>query len=149
MMRIGLACLSLLYTATVMAVPQEGELTPEQETRYYSLIGELRCLVCQNETVAESPAPLAQDLREQTRQQILAGRTDREIRDYMTARYGDFVLYRPPFKASTWVLWIGPFVLVLVALGVAAAYARRRPAAEPPPADEKELQRLLQQERKP
>jgi cytochrome c-type biogenesis protein CcmH len=85
--------------------------TPEQEARYKHLIEELRCTVCQNQNIAGSNAELAQDLRRKTYQMIQEGHSDREILDYMVERYGNFVLYRPPFSAGTALLWIGPFLV--------------------------------------
>ena len=82
-----------------------------------AISSELRCLVCQNQTIADSHAELAVDLRTQVRELLQAGKTDQQITDYMTARYGDFVLYRPPFKAATALLWIGPAAMVLIGLG--------------------------------
>ena len=83
------------------------------EKRTAALAQELRCLVCQNQTLADSNAPLAVDLRNQIREQLAAGKSERDVKDYMVARYGDFVLYRPPFNAVTLLLWIGPFLLLL------------------------------------
>lgn len=94
--------------------------TPEQEARFNKLSQELRCLVCQNQNLADSNAGLALDLRRQIHEMILAGNSDTQIVDFMTQRYGDFVLYRPPVRGSTLLLWVGPFVLLLggaVALG--------------------------------
>lgn len=91
-------------------------LNESQQARYDVWINELRCLVCQNQTIAESNAPLAADLRVQVEKQIEAGRSDEEIRLYLTDRYGDFVLYNPPLQSSTWLLWFAPFVLLAVAL---------------------------------
>ena len=96
------------------------------EARLKALADELRCLVCQNQTIADSNAPLALDLRNQIRGQIAAGRSDAQIRDYMVERYGDFVLYRPPFKASTLLLWLGPFALLALAAGSFWAVVRSR-----------------------
>jgi cytochrome c-type biogenesis protein CcmH len=89
---------------------------PALEARVQRVSGELRCLVCQNETIAASNAELAVDLRNQVREMLRAGQSEREIYAYMTARYGDFVLYRPPLKATTVLLWFGPFVLLVGAL---------------------------------
>jgi cytochrome c-type biogenesis protein CcmH len=82
------------------------------ETRLKRLETELRCLVCQNQTLADSDAPLAADLRREIRELAVAGRSDEDIRAFVVARYGDFVLYRPPFKPVTWLLWVGPFALL-------------------------------------
>lgn len=101
------------------AAAEPAVLNTEQTARYYTLTSELRCLVCQNQTIADSEAPLAADLRDQVRTQILAGRTDAQIKQYMTDRYGDFVLYKPPFKWSTILLWLGPAMLAAVGLAVA------------------------------
>jgi cytochrome c-type biogenesis protein CcmH len=103
------------------------------EARVKSLGEELRCLVCQNQTIADSSAPLALDLRNQIRTQVAQGRTDGQIRDYMVERYGDFVLYRPPFKATTAILWIGPFALVLAGFAIAVAVVKRRRREEERP----------------
>jgi|SRR5688572_18178111 cytochrome c-type biogenesis protein CcmH len=110
------------------ALAQEN---PQLEDRVKDLAHELRCLVCQNQTIADSNAPLALDLRNQIREQLAAGSSDREVIDYMVARYGDFVLYRPPFKATTLALWLGPFLLL--ALGAFLFWRRvaRRPRQEP------------------
>ena len=86
---------------------------PALEVRVMALAGELRCLVCQNQSLADSHADLAIDLKNQVREQLRAGRTDEQVIDYMTERYGDFVLYRPPFKRTTLLLWVGPLLLVL------------------------------------
>jgi cytochrome c-type biogenesis protein CcmH len=123
--------------------PAYGQGAPDNDARYQKLIGELRCLVCQNQTIADSNAPLAADLREQVKAQIGAGRSDAEIVDYLTARYGDFVRYRPAFKAQTWLLWLGPFGLLLVAALAAALFMRRSRATPAPVADPAAVQRLL------
>jgi cytochrome c-type biogenesis protein CcmH len=105
---------------------------PAQEARYHELIKELRCLVCQNQNLADSDADLARDLRDKAYEMIIAGRSDQEIVDYMVDRYGDFVLYRPPIKTSTIVLWVGPFVILLACLGVLIRIALRRAGAGEP-----------------
>jgi cytochrome c-type biogenesis protein CcmH len=88
--------------------------TPEQRARYQHLAEELRCLVCQNQTLADSNAELAGDLRRQVETMIVAGRSDDEIKGFLVDRYGDFVLYRPPVQGNTWLLWVGPFALLIV-----------------------------------
>ena len=90
------------------------------------LAAELRCLVCQNQTIADSHAGLALDLRQQIREMLAKGMTEDQINHYMTDRYGDFVLYRPPFKASTWLLWVGPGLLTVGALAALVMVLRRR-----------------------
>jgi cytochrome c-type biogenesis protein CcmH len=102
---------------------------PALEARVYAVAEELRCLVCQNETIAASQADLAVDLRKQIRQKLAAGQSERQILDFMTERYGDFVLYRPPLKATTVALWVGPFALLGVAAAVLVINIRRRRAA--------------------
>jgi cytochrome c-type biogenesis protein CcmH len=106
------------------AVPEAED--PALELRMLHVTSELRCLVCQNQTIADSHADLAVDLRNQVREQLRAGRTDAEIVDYMTARYGDFVLYRPPFKAITALLWLGPALMLGGGLLALALVLRRR-----------------------
>jgi len=103
--------------------------SPDLEKRVAQLSNELRCLVCQNQTIADSNAPLAVDLREQIREQLKSGRSEREVLEFMTARYGDFVLYRPPLKATTLALWVGPFVLLLAGAWILLRRVRKRPAA--------------------
>jgi cytochrome c-type biogenesis protein CcmH len=98
------------------------------DKRTAALADELRCLVCQNQTLADSNAPLAVDLRNQIREQLAKGASEREVRDFMVARYGDFVLYKPPFKASTAALWVGPFLLLGIGIWVLRRLTRRRVA---------------------
>ena len=104
---------------------------PELEQRVAALATELRCLVCQNQTLADSNAPLAVDLRNQIREQLSAGRSERDVREFMVARYGDFVLYRPPLKATTVALWVGPFVFLALGAWILARRLARRRGAEP------------------
>lgn len=90
----------------------------EQELRYKKLIEEIRCLVCQNQSLADSNAELAQDLREEVYGQMNKGLSNQDIISFLVARYGDFVMYRPPLKKSTWLLWFGPFILLLIGVVV-------------------------------
>lgn len=90
----------------------------EEEAIYLELVKELRCLVCQNQNLEASNSGLAKDLRQQVLQLVLAGQTKQQISQYMTQRYGDFVLYQPPFKATTWVLWLSPFIILMIAAWV-------------------------------
>jgi cytochrome c-type biogenesis protein CcmH len=121
--------LLLLLSITVPVLADEARpmaQDPVLEERLMNLSRELRCLVCQNETLADSRADLAVDLRNEIREQMKAGKTDQEIIAFLTARYGDFVLYRPPVKAATYFLWFGPFVLLLAGLFVLFRYLRQR-----------------------
>ena len=99
---------------------------PAIEKRLIAISEEMRCLVCQNESLAGSRAELAQDLRREVRKLLKEGKTDAEVREFMVSRYGDFVLYRPPVKPTTWVLWAGPFVLMIFGVAILIAYLRRR-----------------------
>ena len=110
------------------AVPTE--MDPVKAARAVNLAEKLRCLVCQNQTIADSNAALANDLRGQIREQIAAGKSDDEILTYMTNRYGDFVLYQPPFKATTLLLWLGPAILLLGGLALLLRNLARRRAGE-------------------
>jgi cytochrome c-type biogenesis protein CcmH len=110
-------CASLLACLLVAAQAEEAAplaADPALEVRVNKLSEELRCLVCQNQTIADSHSGLANDLKQQIREQLKAGRNDQQVLDFMVERYGDFVLYRPPVKATTTLLWFGPFALLLV-----------------------------------
>ncbi len=100
--------------------------TPEDEHRFKKLAAELRCLVCQNQNLADSDADLAQDLKNEIYGMIQAGKSDAEIIDFMVARYGDFVLYRPPVKPVTYMLWVGPFILFVLGAVILVMFVRRR-----------------------
>ena len=104
---------------------------PELESRVLLVAAELRCLVCQNESIADSHADLAIDLRNQIREQLKNGKTQQEIITYMVDRYGDFVLYKPPVKSNTLVLWFGPFVLLIISLWTLTRYVRKEKNPEP------------------
>ena len=109
---IMISCAALM-TPVVWAIDAEPELeSPTLQARYRLLINEIRCLVCQNQSIADSNAPLASDLRREVREMITGGSTDKEITTFLVARYGDFVLYRPPFNARTWVLWGAPLLFL-------------------------------------
>lgn len=148
-MRTFLAVLMLALAGAAFAQSSEiAKPDPVVEERLKGLAAELRCLVCQNQTIADSNADLATDLREQVHQRIAAGQSDDQIRRYVTDRYGDFVLYKPPMSARTVLLWVGPFVLLLGALLFAVRFVRRRqtlPVAAT--ADPDRLRRLLDEER--
>jgi cytochrome c-type biogenesis protein CcmH len=112
------------FTQAAVEINQFSD--PQHEARYKKLIDELRCLVCQNQNLADSNAELAQDLRAQVYKMIEAGDSDQEIIDFMVMRYGDFVLYKPPFKLQTALLWAGPFLLLIIGLGYLIIYLRRQ-----------------------
>jgi len=120
---------------------------PQLEARLVDISQELRCLVCQNESLASSHAELANDLRREVRDLIRQGKTDQEVKDFLVARYGDFVLYRPEVKPLTWVLWFGPFVFLLVAAVLMGVYLRQRSnQVQPAPlsdADRARAQKIL------
>lgn len=128
-MRASLALWLVLCLAPL--APRAAE-DPALDKRVAGLAHELRCLVCQNQTLADSNAPLAVDLRNQIREQLKGGASEREVIDFMVARYGDFVLYRPPFKASTLALWLGPFLLLALGALLLVRRLLRRRAPEPP-----------------
>jgi len=115
----------LTLLCAVIALPSWAD-NGAAEKRMLDIAGELRCLVCQNESIAASRADLAVDLRQQIREQIQAGKSDAEIRTYMVDRYGDFVLYRTPLKATTLLLWFGPMLLLAFGFLVLATTLRRR-----------------------
>jgi cytochrome c-type biogenesis protein CcmH len=128
--------LSLLLSISFHAAAEEKDAG--LEARVAALSNELRCLVCQNQTLADSNAPLAVDLRNTIREQLAKGASEREVLDFMTARYGDFVLYRPPFKAATLLLWIGPFLFLLLGAFVFHRRIRKRPEEPALAAEERE-----------
>jgi len=121
---------SLLALALIAGVAL-AQADPALDKRVAGLARELRCLVCQNQTLAESNAPLAVDLRNQIREQLKAGASEQDVIDFMVARYGDFVLYRPPFKATTLALWAGPFLLLALGIAVLVRRLTRRRAPGP------------------
>ncbi|HYG82955.1 MAG TPA: cytochrome c-type biogenesis protein [Pyrinomonadaceae bacterium] len=129
-MRRSLSLLALfLCLLPAAAFAKEAEPLaddPVLEKRVMALAENLRCLVCRNETIASSQAPLAQDLRGQIREQMRAGRSDQEILAFMTERYSDYVLFRPPVKATTYLLWFGPFVLLGAGVVVQYLYLKKR-----------------------
>ncbi len=116
---------------------------PQRQARYQHLLEELRCLVCQNQSLADSHAELAQDLRDEVYRMVDEGADDDAILGFMVERYGDFVLYRPPLKSTTWLLWGGPVVLLVLA-GVAVVVLTRRRAAPPAALSEAERARLAE-----
>ncbi|MFN3349624.1 cytochrome c-type biogenesis protein [Pseudorhodoplanes sp.] len=131
-LQIALALLALLYTTPLHAVlPDEILSDPKLEERARNLSRELRCMVCQNQSIDDSDAPLARDLRLLVRERLKAGDSDREVMDFLTARYGDFVLLKPPVNAKTMLLWILPAALLFGGAIVLVAALRRRQGAGP------------------
>ncbi len=134
------ACQSVLFVLLLFTIAPAFAViesytfdTPEQEALFKKMTAELRCLVCQNQNLADSNAELAQDLRKKTHDMIMAGKSEAEIVEYMVARYGDFVLYRPPVKSSTLFLWIGPVLFLVIAIIVATRFVRSRQSASADP----------------
>ncbi len=127
-----LLCLAVLLAGQAGAAPDAA-----LEARVAHLAGQLRCLVCQNQTIADSQAQLALDLKRAVREQLAQGRSEQDVIDFMVQRYGDFVLYRPPLKGVTWLLWFGPFLLLSGALaGLLLVLRRQSSGGGAPPAAE-------------
>ncbi len=142
-----------LFSLPAFAVdPQEVLKDPKLEARARDISAGLRCLVCQNQSIDDSDAPLAKDLRLIVRRELEKGATDQEVVDYVVARYGDFVLLKPPFRLSTLILWLTPLLLLAAGGVLAARMLRRQPETQdtpPPPLtpeEQKELQALLKQD---
>ena len=148
MRAIGLGLLLLAMCLPAVAVIETYEFShPELERRYRELSQELRCPKCQNQNIADSNAPISQDLRRLLYQQLEAGATDAEILDYMVARYGEFVRYRPGFDRATAVLWLAPLILLVIAVGVVVLVVRRRgddQTSSLAPDEQQRLQALLE-----
>jgi cytochrome c-type biogenesis protein CcmH len=127
-MKRGSILVLLLISLLAPALAKEAKPVedPQIEQRMQALTQQLRCLVCQNETLADSHADLAEDLRRQIREQMKAGKSDQEIIAFLTQRYGDFVLYKPPVKATTYLLWFGPFVFLLGGTLLLYRYVKHR-----------------------
>lgn len=127
-MKYLFAVLAALLIAQPVLAKEAAPLAedPAVEKRLTNIAEELRCLVCQNESLAGSQADLAKDLREEVRGLIKTGKSDEEVKDFLVSRYGDFVLYRPQVKPTTYVLWAGPFVLLLIGIVVLVSFLRKR-----------------------
>ncbi len=140
-----------VVSITVMAAVEYRKFDdPQQEQAYQNLTNELRCLVCQNQTIADSNADLAKDLRRQVYEMLQQGKSQQEIVDFMTQRYGDFVMYRPPLKPKTIILWVGPAVFIVIGLVVLVIISRKKAAGAQSVAltehEEKRIRQLLEQE---
>jgi cytochrome c-type biogenesis protein CcmH len=147
--RVAALLLATLAAALLVAPAAAKEAAPAAadpvlEKRVMSLAEELRCLVCQNQTLAESNAPLAEDLRNQLRERMREGKSDKEVVDFLVERYGDFVLYRPPLKATTVLLWFGPLLLLVAGFAVLMRRVRRRRAAGEPVVGDAERKRAAE-----
>jgi len=129
-LKVFVVLLCLLVFAPLVLAKEAVHMVedPEMEKTVNAISDELRCLVCQNQTIADSSAPLAVDLKNQVRKMVETGQSQDDIIDYMVQRYGDFVRYRPPMKASTLLLWIGPFLLLLIGIAVLVINLRKRTA---------------------
>ncbi|MCZ6882004.1 MAG: cytochrome c-type biogenesis protein CcmH [Gammaproteobacteria bacterium] len=134
-MRGLLLCLIFIATSALAAIEAYEFDSPEMEANFIKLTKELRCLVCQNQSLADSNAGLAKDLRRQTYEMLTQGKTPDQVVQYMVDRYGDFILYRPRLKTSTLLLWLGPFVLLLLVLGLVIRHMRGRQKLAPPDAE--------------
>jgi len=129
-MRYALLIVAMLLASQAFAIDAGRAFDdPAEQERYERLIQDLRCLVCQNQSIADSNATLASDLRREVRDLMEAGQSDEQIRSFMTERYGDFVLYRPPVRPRTWLLWSAPALLLLGGIGIAVLVITRRTRA--------------------
>ena len=130
----ALLCLMLAFCATAAFAQVSGDNSPPQftdvaeERRFHALVSELRCVMCQNQSLADSNAQIAIDLRREVLTLMRAGKNDAEVKDYLVARYGDFVLYRPQVESTTWLLWFGPALLLLAGGFIVARIVRKRSA---------------------
>ena len=148
---LAAALLATLWYGQAFAVrPDELLRDPKLESRARTISQELRCLVCQNQSIDDSDADLAHDLRVLVRQRLVAGDSDEQVKQYIVARYGNYVLLKPPFDAETYALWFGPLILLLGAAGTAAFFLRQRPGQAPPlsPGETQRLAALLDDGRK-
>ena len=138
--------MAFLIAAPALAVQPDEMLSDKAlEARARGLSEGLRCVVCQNQSIDESDAPLARDLRVVVREQLTLGKTDSEIMDYVVARYGNFVLLKPPVEPATWVLWLGPFAVLFIGGAAVAVWSRRRRGGDIAPlsaAEIAEIERL-------
>ncbi len=138
----AVAAVMLTAQAEPPAAPDRPLADPAQEARAQVLFEDIRCVVCQHEAIADSPAGVAGDMRGWVREQVAAGRTDQQIRDELVRRYGDYVLFTPPFRAETLLLWLVPFLIAGGAAAGLVIWARRRRAPEPAPLSDEEAARL-------
>jgi len=121
----------LLFSGNLFAIDPTDYRSAEEEQRFRSLAAELRCVMCQNQSLADSNAMIAKDLRLELLTLIREGKSDDEIKQFMVSRYTDFVLYKPPMRPGTWLLWFGPFLVLFVGIGIIFMIVRKRSAAMP------------------
>ena len=121
--------LALSFSVSASSIQAYSFDNKEQEKAYQSLIDDLRCLVCQNQNIAESNAELAKDMRRKTYEMVKQGKSEQEISAFMVTRYGDFVLYRPPFEPMTWLLWFGPLIIFIIGLIFVVRFMKLQNAA--------------------
>lgn len=144
-------CLSLFTSLSYAEIEHHDFQSLEQEQSYQTLISELRCLVCQNQTIADSNADLAKDLRRQVYEMLQQGQSQQQIADFMTERYGDFVLYNPNFNLKTGLLWLGPALFLLIGLIAVLLFARKKTNSGSGLTDEQknQLAKILDEGEKP
>lgn len=150
-MKIRLLTAMIIFLITVLSSVQANDeplqfSDPAQAQRYSELTAELRCLVCQNQSLADSNAPLAQDLRQEVYRMVIAGTNNEDIVKYLVARYGDFVLYRPPFKSTTWLLWLSPVIFLIIGICIALTLLRKQKARTLSKEEQEYAKQLLQDE---
>lgn len=126
---VAATCVTFIGSALAV-MPEEVLKDPALEKRARVISQDLRCLVCQNQSIDDSNAPLAKDLRIIVRERLTSGDTDAQVFEYVVSRYGNYVLLKPPFQTDTYLLWAGPFLMMLIALAISYNYLRKRPAAE-------------------
>ena len=141
MMVVMLALGLLMFSAAAYATEPTDYRNPAEEVRFRALVTTLRCVMCQNESLADSNALIAHDLRRKILELMRAGKSDAQIRDYLVARYGEFVLYAPRVEWTTWLLWFGPPLLLLAGLGIVIAVVRRRATRSNPHAPDSDNER--------
>ena len=140
----ALLCLALAFSATAVFAQVAPDNSPQkfsndaEERRFHTLVSELRCVMCQNQSLADSNAQIAVDLRREVLTLIRAGKTDAQVKDYLVARYGEFVLYRPQVESTTWLLWFGPALLLLVGGFIVAGVVRKRASKLPVVKDDRQ-----------
>ena len=140
----ALLCLALAFSASAAFAQVAADNAPQQfsndaeERRFHALVSELRCVMCQNQSLADSNAQIAVDLRREVLTLMRAGKTDAQVKDYLVARYGEFVLYRPQVESTTWLLWFGPALLLLVGGFIVAGVVRKRASKLPVVKDDRQ-----------